>query len=413
VASTVDITERSDGNRATIRHPAVNSHPVRVCIVYDCLYPWTVGGAERWYRNLGERLAAEGHQVTYLTRRQWGRDDAPSIPGVRVVAVSGRDELYGADGNRRVGPPLRFGAGVLRHLAMHGKAYDVVHTASFPYFSVLAAAAARRLGHYRLVVDWHEVWSAGYWKEYLGTVGGTFGYAIQRLCVRIRHQPYCFSRLHSDRLLQEGVRSQPMILEGEYAGDAEAVEPRPATPLIVFAGRMIPEKNARAAVRAIAAVRRHGAAVDGLIFGDGPELKAVQAEISRLGLAGSVRAPGFVEQEEFDRAFGAAACLLHPSSREGYGLVVVEAAARGIPVVVVAGPDNAATELVEQGVNGVIAASTSPEDLGEAVMRVLDSGDRMRQSSRQWFDENVHRLSIDSSLAVVSDYYASPPSEAG
>ena len=37
---------------------------MRVCLVYDCLFPWTYGGAERWYRNLAERLAAEGHEVT-------------------------------------------------------------------------------------------------------------------------------------------------------------------------------------------------------------------------------------------------------------------------------------------------------------------------------------------------------------
>src|SRR5262245_14907411 len=44
---------------------------VRVCIVYDCLYPYTIGGAERWYRSLAERLAATGAEVTYLTLRQW------------------------------------------------------------------------------------------------------------------------------------------------------------------------------------------------------------------------------------------------------------------------------------------------------------------------------------------------------
>src|SRR5262249_53168892 len=44
---------------------------MRVCLVYDCLFPHTVGGAERWYANLAERLAAEGHEVTYLTLRQW------------------------------------------------------------------------------------------------------------------------------------------------------------------------------------------------------------------------------------------------------------------------------------------------------------------------------------------------------
>src|SRR5687767_8741527 len=132
---------------------------MRICLVYDCLFPYTVGGAERWYRNLGERLAAEGHRVTYLTRRQWDDGAAPELPGVRVVAVSPRDELYGSDGNRRVAPPLKFGWGVLRHLWRHGGDYDVVHTASFPYFSLLAAGLARRRGRFGLVVDWHEVWT--------------------------------------------------------------------------------------------------------------------------------------------------------------------------------------------------------------------------------------------------------------
>src|SRR5438874_6955494 len=88
---------------------------VRVCIVYDCLYPYTVGGAERWYRNLAERLADEGHDVTYLTLRQWDAGEDAGVPGVRVVAVGPRMPLY-VGGRRRIGPPLIFGLGVMGHL---------------------------------------------------------------------------------------------------------------------------------------------------------------------------------------------------------------------------------------------------------------------------------------------------------
>ena len=56
---------------------------VRVCIAYDCLYPWTVGGAERWYRNLAERLAQDGNDVTYITRRQWPDGAPPTVHGYR------------------------------------------------------------------------------------------------------------------------------------------------------------------------------------------------------------------------------------------------------------------------------------------------------------------------------------------
>src|SRR5271170_64562 len=153
---------------------------MRICVIYDCLFPFTVGGAERWYRNLAERLAADGHEVTYLTLRQWDRGAPPEIAGpVQVVAVGPRMELYTDGGRRRILPPLVFGLGVLWHLLRHGRRYDVVHTASFPYFSLLAAGALRRWGGYSLVVDWHEVWTRQYWREYLGAAAGALGWAVQ------------------------------------------------------------------------------------------------------------------------------------------------------------------------------------------------------------------------------------------
>ena len=126
---------------------------MRICLVYDCLFPYTVGGAERWYRTLAQRLAADGHEVTYLTLRQWPRGKGGELPGVRVVAAGPRMALYGDAGHRRIAPPLVFGAGVLWHLLRHGRRYDVVHTAAFPYFSLLAAALVRPLRRFRLVVD--------------------------------------------------------------------------------------------------------------------------------------------------------------------------------------------------------------------------------------------------------------------
>src|SRR6478672_8208079 len=215
---------------------------MRVCVIYDCLFPHTVGGAERWYRNLAIRLAEEGHEVTYLTLRQWDRGSAAQIDERVTVRTAGpRLALYTGDGRRRISPPLVFGLGVFLHLLRHGRRYDVVHTASFPYFSLLAAALARPLGRYALVVDWHEVWSRGYWREYLGRAGGAIGYAVQLACVRVRQRAFCFSRLHGRRLREEGLRGELTVLEGEYAGSLEAPVATPAEPVVVFAGRMIPE----------------------------------------------------------------------------------------------------------------------------------------------------------------------------
>lgn len=379
---------------------------MRVCLVYDCLFPYTVGGAERWYRNLGERLAADGHEVTYLTLRQWGRDERADVPGVRVVSAGPRMELYASGGRRRVLPPLVFGVGVLWHLLRHGRRYDVVHTASFPYFSLLAAALVRPLRRFRLVVDWFEVWSAEYWHEYLGRVGGRVGGAVQALCLRVPQRAFCFSQLHARRLRDAPVNGELTVLEGMYAGSEAVREPVPAEPMVVFAGRHIPEKRVPAIVPALAIARERIPGLRGQILGDGPEREEVLRLRSEHGLDEALDVPGFVSAERVESALARALCMVLPSRREGYGMVVIEAAALGTPSVVVADPDNAAADLVVEGENGYVAPSATPEDLAAAIEHVHADGQALRERTAGWFRANARRLSLESSLETVLAAYA-------
>jgi glycosyltransferase involved in cell wall biosynthesis len=385
---------------------------MRVCLVYDCLFPHTVGGAERWYRDLAERLAAEGHEVTYLTLRQWKRGERAQIDErVRVVTAGPHLALYTEDGRRRILPPLVFGLGVLAHLLRHGRRYDVVHTCAFPYFSLLAAAAVRPLAGFALVVDWFEVWSRSYWREYLGVVGGRVGELVQRLCALVPQRTFCFSELHAERLREEGLRGPVTVLRGLYAGEASAAVPRAAEPVVLFAGRLIPEKRVTLAVAAMALAVAGIDDLRGEFLGDGPERAALDAAIAAHRLQGVVEARGFTTTETVDAEMRSAMCMLLTSRREGYGLVVVEAAARATPSVVVAGEDNAATELIEEGVNGFVAAGAEPELIAAAIVRVHEAGLALRESTARWFAENAERLSLESSLRkVLESYSAADPS---
>jgi glycosyltransferase involved in cell wall biosynthesis len=381
---------------------------MRICLVYDCLFPHTVGGAERWYRYLAERLAATGHEVTYITLRQWDRGDDPDIPGVEVRVVGPRMALYDGPGHRRILPPLVFGVGVLWHLARHGRRYDVVHTCAFPYFSLLAAALVRRRCGFRLVVDWFEVWSATYWREYLGRLGRV-GVAVQRVCARVPQRTFCFSRLYAERLRAEGLRGEITLLGGAYDGPLVPRELRAPDPLVVFAGRHIPEKGVPAIPPAIAAARARLGELRASILGDGPDRAKVIALVAELGLAKVIDIPGFVSTEIVDHTIARALCLLLPSRREGYGLVVVEAAAHGTPSVVVAGEDNAAVELIEEGVNGFVAPSSAPEDLAAAIEAVAAGGPALRERTLAWFAENAERVSLGRALDVVLAAYGPAP----
>jgi glycosyltransferase involved in cell wall biosynthesis len=380
---------------------------VRVAIVYDCLFPHTIGGAERWHRAVAERIAAH-HSVTYVTRRQWDRGAIPDAPrGTRVIAVSGGRELYSASGRRKLLPPLRFGFGVLKHLLRRRRDYDLVHLDAFPSFSLLAAQAVASR-HPPLVVDWFEVWTREYWTSYLGRVAGLFGWALQRLCIRGTRVGFVFSRLHAERLRDEGMPAQPIVLPGLWEGNTEpaANEEQVPDPRVLFAGRLIPEKGVLSIPSAIAAARRQRPDLRAAIVGDGPQRAALEALLRDPALGEGVDFRGFVSAGELEDEMRRALCLLLPSRREGFGLVLVEAASFGTPSIVFAHPDNAAAELIDPGENGILIDSDAPEAVAEAILEIARDPIRWRRSTLGWFRRRAPEISVDASVEVIEREYA-------
>jgi glycosyltransferase involved in cell wall biosynthesis len=377
---------------------------LRVCLVYDHLYPATVGGGERWMHDLAVALADAGHEVTYLTMRHW--DDAPPpVPRVEIVGLVPAGSVY-ADGRRSLGPPARFGVAVGRYLVRHGHRFDVVHTAAFPFFPMLAAGLARRRSGYRLVADWYEVWSRAYWRRYAGSAVGTAGWLVQRRCVRLPHRAFCISQLTDRRLVEEGFEGEHTVLPGLYAGPVLSSVDADVEPLVVYAGRHVPEKRVPLLVAAFADARGSLPTLRLELYGDGPSRRQGEAEAARLGVADVVDFRGRRPQEEVEHAFARAACVASASEREGYGLIVVEAAARATPSVVVASPENAMTDLVATGVNGVVAPEATAESIGRAVVEVVRGGQGLRDSTLRWFAENADALRIERSVELVTRSYA-------
>ena len=296
---------------------------------------------------------------------------------------------------------------MLWHLLRHGRRYDVVHTCAFPYFSLLAAAALRPLARYGLVVDWFEVWSRSYWHDYLGGLQGRIGALVQRACAAVPQRAFCFSELHAARLRAEGLRGEITVLRGLYAGSLQPAPARAAEQLVLFAGRLIPEKRVTLGVAAVAlAARADRGPARACSTATGPSAMQLREAIAEHGAEAIVSAPGFADAELVEADMRRALCMLLPSRREGYGMVVVEASAHATPSIVVAGEDNAATELVEDGVNGVVVASADPEAVAEAIVRVHEAGLALRESTAGWFAEHAEELSLESSLEQVLASYA-------
>ncbi len=366
-----------------------------VAVAYDCLFPYSTGGGERQYRAFADELGRAGLDVDYLTAVQW--DGAtPREDRFRIVPVTGRLSLYSSDGVRRIPAALSYAAGLFGALTRRRRRYAAVIVSGLPIFNVFAARLALLGSGTRLVVDYLEVWHRRQWIEYSGLATGTIAWILQRVAIAVTPLATCHSQLSATRLRREGLRHAPLVSPGLIDGAVEVGVPSPAAtpPFVLYAGRHIPDKRVDVLPAAIAAAREHIPDLRLVILGTGPSSEAVRAEVGRVGGESWTDFPGFVSEDELDRLMHGALALANPSRREGYGLVVVEANAHGTPVVLVADEGNAATELIEDGVNGVVSPTTRPADLARAIRDVADGGDDLRRSSRAWYDTAVGTRTI-------------------
>ena len=387
---------------------------MRIALVYDCLYPYTGGGAERWLRAVAEELAGE-HEVTYVTRRHWGRGPAPELGGAHCVGVSASGPLYTASGRRRLLPAMRFAFGAFLHFACRRRSYDLVHCLSYPYLPLIAIrlALAGADGRRKLWCEWLECLSTDYWRSYGGRLGGLLGRTLQRICIASTPRAFAFSRHTCRRLREEGFGGRLELLGGLAEDPPTALgeeELDSREEIVLFAGRHVPDKGVLLVPPTLRIARSERPGLRAVLTGDGPQRAEVARELERLGLAELVDMPGFVEVEELGRQFRRAACLLAPSIRDGYGMAVAEAAAAGLPVVVCRAPDNAATERLEPGVNGEVAAEPTPAELAAAVLRVLDQGAELRRRTLKWYAEHADELSMRRSIQRVRQIYGAQDS---
>ena len=257
-----------------------------------------------------------------------------------------------------------------------------------------------------MIVDWWEVWSADYWRSYLGAIGGRIGCLVQWLGARTPHQAVCYSRLHAGRLRALGGHNDIQLVRSIFPAISTRRAPAATPPFILFAGRLIPDKQADLIVPALARARRDLPALRAVIAErDRPERDGIRRAVAAHGLDEAVDLPGFLPQAALDDLLASALCLVLPSRREGYGLAVLEAAAAGVPSVVVAGPDNAAVEWIVDGVNGAVAPSAAETDLASAMLRIHEAGGAIRASTAAWFDDLRARAAQAPALEAMLTLY--------
>lgn len=343
-----------------------------VAFVHNIVYPFVKGGAEKRIHEIGSRLADEGHDVTLYSRQWWDGPPTTSHHGMQLRSIGPPRTLY-AEGDRRSIPgAFGFAARVLAPLYRNGKDHDIVVLAVAPYFHVFAARMALWRSEVPLVVTWHEVWD-DYWDQYLDRFASG-GKLIERAVARLPHHPIAVSEMTADRLARIGPSRDRInvIPNGIDVERIRTVEPATDGFDVLFAGRLIEDKNVDLVLEAFDAVARTHDATLGII-GDGPQMDALQSYADGLDSRDRITFLGFLE--EYDDVLAhmrAATVFASPSVREGFGITLLEAMAADCVTITVDHRHSAGSDVVS---DAGFVTEVSVDAIADAMDRAL-AGER-------------------------------------
>src|SRR5215213_8267606 len=339
------------------------------------------GGMNVYVREVASALAQAGVECTTFTRA-----DRPGLapevvvePGHRVVHVEA-----GPYDVPKEGLPAQldeFTAGVLEHLA-RGPGVDVVH--GNYWLSGVAGHRLKHVLHVPLVSTFHtlaRVKAEGgdlepEWRD--RAEADVIG-CSDAICVSCPEEERQFRRLYGDpagriEIVPPAVE-HAFFAPGDRGGARRAVGLSDDHPIILFVGRIQPLKAPDLAIRALAAMTQHPTAEVVIVGGasgvDGAGEEALARRLAAdLAIDERVRFVAPQPHHILSSWYRAADLVIVPSRSESFGLVALEAAACGIPVV--ASAVGGLLNIVHDGVTGHLVDGRDPQRYARAMTQVLD-----------------------------------------
>ncbi len=320
---------------------------MRIAFVSDAIWPYNKGGKEKRMHDISIRLAQKGHDVHIFTMKWWQGDATKVENGVTLHAISPLYPLY-AGPRRSIKQGILFGLMCFKLIKETWDVIDVDHMPFFPLFSVKLVCLLKGK---KMTATWNEVWGRDYWVKYMGLLGN-ISYIIERLSVLLPDKIISISELTTNKLKTE-LKSAKQIVTIPIGVDIEHIQkikPSKQKSDVIYVGRLLSHKNVDVLIKAVALLAKQNKSISCLIIGTGPELSNLQKLTRELKLEKNVAfLTNIKESDEVYALMKSSKVFVLPSTREGFGIVVLEANACGIPVITVDHEDNAAKDFFSEG----------------------------------------------------------------
>jgi glycosyltransferase involved in cell wall biosynthesis len=326
---------------------------MKIAVIMDRVYPYFKGGAEKRMWDIAQQLKDKGYEFHFYTG-QW-----PNMPkneikdGIHLHGVYKVKKFY-VNGKKSIKESIIYSIKLFPILLRAD--FDVIDCDQYPLLHIFPVKLISILRNKKLILTWHEVWGK-YWFEYIG-LAGHVGYLIEKIVTRLPDKIISVSNATTKKLINI-IKINPEIIETVPVGmnmeRIYEIKPSSNESDVIYVGRLLTHKNVNVLINAIKLIKGNRPDIKCLIIGDGPEKDNLIRMVKDQNLDENIVFTGFfADHDEVISLMKSSKVFVLPSTREGFGMVVVEANACGIPVITIGHKDNASKDLIEEGKNGYI-----------------------------------------------------------
>ena len=343
----------------------------------DITHPWA-GGAEVHIHEVAKRWVKWGHEVTLVSGKFKGCSEEDEVDGINVIRVGNQYSVY----------PCAF----WRFITKLRKSFDVAidDINGVPFFLPLA----QPIVNIPIVAIMHHLVKNMFFKE-LPFDKAVIGYVAERTIPLVYHStPFvAVSEGTKEGLVKFGVPKENITVV--YNGiDHELYKPNPGRkspyPHVVYVGRIKRYKNLVHLVKAMKTVISKLSLDNSIKLaiagkGDCKELKVLASE---LGIKSYVEFLGEVSEREKIELLQSAWVYVTPSTREGWGLTVLESMACGTPAIGYNVPG--IRDAIRTGETGFFVPYGDINSLAETMVRVLVDGGLRRKLAKNAYEWSLN-----------------------
>jgi glycosyltransferase involved in cell wall biosynthesis len=187
--------------------------------------------------------------------------------------------------------------------------------------------------------------------------------------------------------------------------------PLAALPKILCIGRLVPEKGQAVLIEALARLLERGRPAALTLVGEGPQREALERLARDLGVEQDVSFRGAIGEEELHEAYEGASVFCLPSFSEGVPVVLMEAMAMKLPVI--STTITGIPELIEDGRSGLLVPPGRPDQLADALQRLLDDDSLRRELGARGREKVIAEFDAEASAVALHAIFADQVSANG